>query len=245
MGGAAAGHTHETQTSFALTLSQMNGINRLLQEHRLEHDVVGLFNFLKAAIEGREKAKFLFTRNLSDALECLAGFGGELGFSREDLSYVDIKTISRLNITCENAAAVLGRSIEEGQKRYQLTRTIALPSLITSPSDAWHISANSAEPNFVTQLSIRGPVVREQNRERLKGAIVMIPSADPGYDWLFSHGIGGLITTYGGVNSHMAIRAGELRIPAVIGAGEALFAKWGSSRVLNVDCANKRVEILA
>jgi len=102
-----------------------------------------------------------------------------------------------------------------------------------------------AEPNFITQLAVCAPVARESNPADLCGAIVLIPSADPGYDWIFSRGIKGFVTAYGGVNSHMAIRAAELRIPAVIGAGEALFGQWSAAKTLNIDCANKRVEILA
>jgi phosphoenolpyruvate-protein kinase (PTS system EI component) len=73
---------------------------------------------------------------------------------------------------------------------------------------------------------------------------LLIPSADPGYDWIFSQGIAGFITMYGGVNSHMAIRAAELNIPAVIGAGESLFAEWTKASQLEVDCANRQVKVL-
>jgi glutamine kinase len=229
---------------FALTIAQMNAINALLLEHGLQHDVVGLFNFLKAAIEGREKAKFLFTRNLSAVLECLAEAGARQGLTRDDVSYADIADIAALHSTCGDIETALAQSIAAGRKRHALTRAIALPPLIATPDDVWCVETLDAEPNFVTQLSVRAPVVDHNRRDALKGAIVMIPSADPGFDWLFSHAIGGLITAYGGVNSHMAIRAGELRIPAVIGAGEALFAKWAGARLLNLDCANKRVEVL-
>jgi hypothetical protein len=51
----------------------------------------------------------------------------------------------------------------------------------------------------------------------------------PGFDWLFAYPIAGLITAWGGANSHMAIRAGELDLPAVIGAGEVLYRRWSSS----------------
>ena len=44
------------------------------------------------------------------------------------------------------------------------------------------------------------------------GRIVLIPSADPGYDWLLARGIAGLITMFGGANSHMAVRAAECTI---------------------------------
>lgn len=101
-----------------------------------------------------------------------------------------------------------------------------------------------AAPNYITLKQVTAAVVRHDQRERLAGAIVCIPSADPGFDWLFSHPIKGLITTWGGANFHMAIRAGELGLPAVIGAGEALYGRWSNARCLHVDCANRRVEIL-
>ncbi len=233
-----------THAPFALTLPQMNRINVLLEEHGLKHDVVGLFNFLKAAIEGRERAKFLFTRNLSDVLECLVALGARYGLSREDLSYVNIGAVRSLYATSEDPQATLLRAIEDGRKRHSVTCAIALPQLISSPRDAWFVQAESVEPNFITQQAVRAAVVRHEDRDALRGAIVMIPSADPGFDWLFSHGIGGLVTAYGGANSHMAIRAGELRIPAVIGVGEALFERWSRCRSLHIDCANKKVEIV-
>ena len=59
---------------------------------------------------------------------------------------------------------------------------------------------------------------------------MLIENADPGFDWIFGHQIAGLITKYGGVNSHMAIRCAEFGIPAAIGCGEQRF-----ERLVNVD----------
>lgn len=234
----------EPAAPFALTMRQMNTINDLLKEHGLKHDVVGLFNFLKAAIEGRENAKLIFTRNLSCVLESLAELGQSFGLTRDDLSYARIGDILRLNSSCGDAETALRRSIAEGREAFALTKAIALPPLITAPENVWCIEAPAIEPNFVTQLSVTAPVTGHDNRDALRDAIVAIPSADPGFDWVFSHGIAGLITAYGGVNSHMAIRAGELRIPAVIGAGQALFDRWSQAQCLHIDCANKTVEIV-
>ena len=49
---------------------------------------------------------------------------------------------------------------------------------------------------------------------------------------------------FGGVNSHMAIRAAELNVPAVIGAGEAYYREWSGATMLELDCANKQVKVL-
>ena len=79
----------------------------------------------------------------------------------------------------------------------------------------------------------------------LTDKIVLIENADPGHDWLFTHDIAGLITAWGGANSHMAIRANELRLPAIIGAGEILYRKWSTSNVIFIDCANRIVEVIS
>ena len=68
--------------------------------------------------------------------------------------------------------------------------------------------------------------------------------ADPGCDWIFTKDISGLITCYGGANSHMAIRSAELGIPAAIGVGEILFEKLTRAKSIILDCAGKRVDIL-
>ncbi|NQY42139.1 MAG: hypothetical protein HRT87_02185, partial [Legionellales bacterium] len=67
----------------------------------------------------------------------------------------------------------------------------------------------------------------------------LIPQADPGYDWLFGQGISGLITKFGGANSHMAIRAGEMNLPAAIGVGEKLYERIMKMDVVELDCANQ------
>jgi phosphohistidine swiveling domain-containing protein len=119
-----------------------------------------------------------------------------------------------------------------------------LPPLIVEPSEVWSFSLPAATPNFVTARVAQGPVVKELDRTRLAGSIVLIPNADPGFDWVFAHKIHGLVTAYGGANSHMAIRAAELDLPAVIGAGERLYGQWAQARSLKIDCANRRVDIL-
>ena len=89
------------------------------------------------------------------------------------------------------------------------------------------------------------PVTAIGRDDRFEGAIVCIPNGDPGFDWLFSLSLAGLITAWGGVNSHMAIRAGELGLPAVIGAGDKNYNSWQSVEILKIDCPNKRVEIIS
>lgn len=230
---------------FSISLPQMREIGRLLDEHGLQIDPVGLFNFLQAGIELREQAKFAFTRNLSDILSLLQDFGESHGFSRDDLSYCDITTIKELQIAALGPKEVLARSIEGGRARYTETLTLSLPPLIQRPEDVWGFEYPAINPNFITRRQVTAEVGDLEQRDALDGRIVCIPNADPGYDWLFSRGIAGLVTAWGGANSHMAIRAGELGLPAVIGAGEVNFEKWSTAHRLHIDCAGKLVEIIA
>ena len=233
------------EADFSLSLEQMNRLEQLLADHQISHGVISLFNFIKGAIEGRERAKFIFTRSLSDAFELLAELGARYNISRDELSYVDIELIPKLYGSCLDIEQSLRQSINEGKARYAVTRQINLPPLITRREDIDRFELPVNEPNFITLRSAAGAVVDNQtDPAQLRGKILMIPSADPGYDWIFSHQIAGFITMYGGVNSHMAIRAGELGIPAVIGAGESLYRGWSQAHSLEIDCAKQSVVVL-
>ena len=137
--------------------------------------------------------------------------------------------------------------MRQGKERYAETLKISLPPLITKPEDVWSFEWPETSPNFITQKQVTAPpvVMSFDVREQLAGALVCIPNADPGFDWLFSFPIAGLITAWGGPNSHMAIRAGELELPAVIGTGEVLYRRWSSAKRLHLDCGGRRVEVLA
>ena len=232
---------------FTLTSSQMTKILKLQKDQGLQSDVAGLFDFIKAAIELRELSKFDFTRNLSDVLELIAEVGSQYGFCREDLAYCNISVFKELHLSVIDPKEALLHSMRQGKERYAETLKISLPPLITKPEDVWSFEWSETSPNFITQKQVTAPpvVMSFDVREQLAGALVCIPNADPGFDWLFAFPIAGLITAWGGPNSHMAIRAGELELPAVIGAGEVLYRRWSSAKRLHLDCGGRKVDVLA
>ena len=79
----------------------------------------------------------------------------------------------------------------------------------------------------------------------ISNKIVMTKNADPGYDWIFTKDIIGLITMYGGVASHMAIRCAELQLPAAIGCGELLYNTFNNRDRIQLDCKNKKITALS
>ena len=52
-----------------------------------------------------------------------------------------------------------------------------------------------------------------------------------------------MVTKYGGANSHMAIRASELNIPAVIGAGP-LYDRVVNSNKIEINTLDKKISII-
>ena len=231
---------------FALSVSQLRLIERSLKKHGIEHDVLSLFDFITGGIEGREYAKFVFTRSLSDALSLIKQIGTEHGLSTDDCSFLSIADIRSLYTESGCVEARLRASVADGKHRHALTRQIVLPPLISSADDAFAFHLPTSHPNFITKQCVTAPITAlDDAPEKLKGAILFIPSADPGFDWIFSRGIAGFVTQFGGVNSHMAIRASELSVPAVIGAGEALFGHWKKAAKICLDCGNQQVQFVA
>jgi glutamine kinase len=234
------------QTRFGLSIEQLRRIEQLLKEHQLDIDVLSLIEFIKAGIEGREYAKFVFTRSLSDALSLIRQMGEEYGLSVEDCAFLDYDAIRTLYSESGSVKKRLLDSIARGRERHALTRSLVLPPVIAAPNEVFAFRLPPTQPNFITRKSVTAPVASINDPpESFAGRILFVPSADPGFDWIFTRGISGFVTQFGGANSHMAIRAGELGIPAVIGAGESLFKRWQAAHKLCLDCTNQKVLLIA
>jgi phosphohistidine swiveling domain-containing protein len=231
---------------FALSIEQLRRIEQLLKEHELAIDALSLMEFIKAGIEGREYAKFVFTRSLSHALSLIGELGSDHGLSLEDCAFLDYDVIRTLYSGSASVREALVESIERGRKRHALTRNLVLPPVIASPEEVFAFHLPPSQPNFITPKSVTARAASLGDPpESFAGRILFVPSADPGFDWIFTRHIGGFVTQFGGANSHMAIRASELGIPAVIGAGEALFRRWQAARTLCLDCTNQKVVVIA
>jgi len=235
-------------TSFSFRRGQLKKINVALAKEGIKTDAHKLIWFLREAIEGREYAKFVFTKSLSQILKLIETLGNDFGISREDLAYVDIRTVLNLYSVLDHKdmKLVFNSDIERNKETYEYTKAVKLPILIREPKDVYGFFVGAEEPSFITLKRVEGYVITEEDFKikGLENKIIFIKSADPGYDFLFTNNIAGLVTQFGGMNSHMAIRCAELGIPAVIGVGEIKFCEWLKAKILAIDCANKQVRVV-
>lgn len=208
-------------------------------------------NFLRTAIEGREYAKFAFSKNLSDALECVADIGHSLGMAREEIENIPLQDFLMLRMGSIDHKRVYEQFLKKAQHNHflrQLSIRCELPSVIRSSRDLDFFVQGAEIPNYIGSKSIRAECVSLGDRENdlldVSGKIVLIPQADPGYDWLFSKQIVGLITMYGGANSHMAIRSAEFRLPAAIGVGRQKYQNYKIAKILELSPAQSTIKIL-
>lgn len=239
----------EDDAIFEFSSEQKNKIKELIISNGLKIDYESLIIFIKEAIEGREYSKFVFTMHLSQILKYIEEFGNRFGFDREELAYLDIQKILNLYSTLDHrdVTDIFKFDIDKNKEFYNYTKAIKLPSVIVEQDDIYSFYLEDGEPNFITLKGVKSKVLKEDSLqgEILDGKIICIKSADPGYDYLFSKNIGGLITCYGGANSHMAIRCAELGIPAVIGCGENNFIKYCKAQNIEIDASSKQVKILS
>jgi phosphohistidine swiveling domain-containing protein len=221
-------------------------INKTLKNLGFQFDNGVLLKFIKKSISGREAAKFEFMKNVNSFLELTAEIGKRLELDRLDMAHLKAHEILELATNSASGATSIRLKRASGyrKKRMELSRALRVPDVI---SDAHQVNAFSLEdqsPNFITSKSIVASIIylkEFKNTIELSGCIVAIRAADPGFDWIFSRQIAGLITEYGGVASHMAIRAAEFGIPAAVGCGGVIFNKLIEYRQVKLDCLNQRV----
>jgi len=223
---------------FKLTKKQVERIEALLSENGYALSAQGLIDYIVESIKSREQAKLVFTRTLSDALLAITEWGAHLGLDRDALSYLKIEEI--LGNYTETFYSDQIRKRIEG---HHLTRAIRVPHLICTPDDIDVVRLPLGQPNFITNQKVTAGkmVMGAHGTDKIDGKIILIESADPGYDWIFTHKIVGLITKYGGANSHMAIRSAEFGLPAAIGCGEQLFKILEQSNIIELNCAAWKV----
>ncbi len=224
---------------FHLKPSQAGQLDNCLSAERFACTADGLITYISAAVAAREQAKFAFTKGISDSLVALTEWGEAVGIDRDDLSFLAIETIFEHADDPDHLAA----AVDQGRKAHRITRALHLPHLIVEADDIDVVRPLRGEATFITEIKVAAKTRFLDAHEvaDLDGRIVLIESADPGFDWIFSHNIVALITKFGGANSHMAIRCAEFGLPAAIGCGERGFDKLLRAGAIELNCAARTI----
>ncbi len=237
-------------TKFSFTAKEQQAIAKLMNEAGLNSSAVKLEAYARKAIAGREWAKFIFSKNLSQILELIAQWGTFHDFNRDKLSFLDVRYIFEWasHALLETPKKYFDARASEGHKLYTLSRSLKLGYLIRSERDIYIVPQHRSAPNFIGKERVEAPVIyltaQSSCSMNLTQHIICIENADPGFDWIFTRNIAGLVTKFGGTNSHMAIRCAEYGLPAVIGTGEVLFEKIRTARRCLINAENHTVQVL-
>jgi glutamine kinase len=235
--------------AFILKENEKEKLNNLLKEHGFNKvKAEDIFSYAAKAIKGREYQKFIFTKHLSAIIEYIAQWGALLGFSKQDLAMLtvdDVRSVLFAPIT-NDVRIFFERRIGKAKASYDVANSFKLNYLIRSVRDVYIAPLQRSAPNFIGNKRIEGQIEFlnpfTKDVPNLDGKIICIEGADPGYDWIFSRKIAGLITKFGGANSHMAIRCAEYDLPAAIGCGEQPFNKVLKAGKVLLNCQAKRLE---
>ena len=228
---------------------RQNDINKVLKKN-LDITFSEFLDFSKKSIYWREKSKYYFTIGVDKIFENLINLGKSIKIKRKDLSYIDIKSILNYFSKLENEKLIKSLRIEIKKNKDECLalNRVKLPDVILSTKDILSFHESKSKINFITNKQIKGTIinldVHNKIRTKINNKIIIIENADPGYDFIFNYKIKGLITKYGGSNSHMAIRCLENNIPACIGVGKINYELILKKRNVYIDCNNKVLKTL-
>ena len=163
--------------------------------------------------------------------------------------YLDIKNIINYYSKLESTKLrkTLLNEIDKNKKDYNFLKKIKLPDVIFSKNNIYEFEERFTKINFITIKKTVGDIVEigvEKKSRFLDNKIILITNADPGYDFIFNYKIKGLVTMYGGSNSHMAIRCLEQNIPAAIGVGKLKYQEVLNSRKMSLDCLKEKLYVI-
>ncbi len=227
-------HNIIKKTNFKISSKVHKKVDQLLKKFNFENlSSHELFRYISEAIPAREYSKFVFTKSVSYILKIISVILNKRNFTLEDISNLDINDIFK------NKSNQI-QLIFKNKNDYETNKKIKLPEVIFDVAGTYIIPYQVNIPNFITNKKVRLKTLfldqRNIKKLNFRNKIVIIENADPGYDWIFSKNIGGLITKFGGVNSHMAIRCAELSIPAAIGCGQKKYEDLRNSKIIELDC---------
>ena len=239
----------KNKNKFRFDKKKINKINKIFKKNSLEFNFEQFINFAKKSIEQREYSKLIFTKSINEIFINLENLANETDIDVKKFQHLDIDIILKSfnNLEQERLRKIISRNISINEKSYKFSQFILSPDVITDKKDFYIFQNISSKENYISKETQIGEIIelnKISNFKLVSNKFVLIENADPGYDFLFSYNIKGLVTKYGGSNSHMAIRCMELGLPAIIGVGDRVYKDFARSKKVYIDCNNKKYSII-
>lgn len=241
----------KSRPTFEWTREEKDRINDGFSGLGLDLSADEFLDISRKAIWGREFSKFSFTKVISILLDRISEKAISLGIDKRLHPYLPLSLFlqDQLSVVDQQSfSEMTRRQSEERSDLHLICKKLKLPQMISSRQDIGAFRQISQSPNYITDGDCIGQLVKVLGQDfsdcNLDGKIIAIENADPGFDYLFSLNIIGLVTAYGGPNSHMAIRASEFGIPAIIGIGPDSFQSLKSGCTFRMDCRNATFQIV-
>ncbi|MDB9715063.1 PEP-utilizing enzyme, partial [Candidatus Pelagibacter ubique] len=225
-------------------------LSALFEKSNLNITFSEFIEFASKSISLREELKYSFSKSVDAIFNELNNLFDEIKLNKKDICHINIKDILHFNnnLSQFKLKEILLDSIKKNKIKQKYLNLVKLPEIILNDKNILFYQTISTKENFVTNNIINSTSIKVMNSKNnfgnLKNKIVFIKNADPGYDFIFNHKISGLVTAYGGSNSHMAIRCLELDIPAVMGLGIEKFNILKQQKSLYINCKDKIIKTL-
>ena len=236
---------------FEINMSKISKINKIFKKNNINCTANNFFKFAKEAIFYREQAKLVFSRSIDLVFKELIKLGSKIDIKRNDLEFVSIKDILNYynNLDVYKLKQIMKSNIKKNKLQYEITKNLEIPDFIKGKNDFYEFEKSIVKPNYVESNEITGKIIEISNLKNIKknnlaNKIILLDSADPGYDFIFSFKILGLITKFGGANSHMSIRCIDEGIPAAIGVGDLLYTELQNANIVNINSKQKTLNII-
>ena len=232
---------------FKFSKGQISKISNYLIKYDIDCNYEHFIEFLGSSIVNREKSKFNFTYCLNEIFKQIKILSKKIKINPNDQSFIDITIFKKIygNFSYEKVSKEIKNNIILNKNNFKLNQNIKLPNIILQETDIYMFNEKKISPTYVGKKNVNGNIVTINGMSKkinLDNKIVFIYNADPGYDFIFTKKIKGLITAYGGPNSHMFIRCNEIGIPAAIGVGDKNFNKLKKSNKIFLNCVEQEIK---
>lgn len=207
-------------------------LDALCRQSGLALDAGALQRGFQLAHRARDLGKLAMSVHLSAGLEALARTGEALGLDRDALSWLVVADL-------DTAPAGWPARIARRRARHRDESALRMPALIDADTRLDAVVVPPGQPVYLgrgrVQARLRRVGLHTRAGEAIAGAVLLLERCEPGFDWLFNHAPAALVTAFGGPNAHVALRAHELGVPALLGVGPEALRRMAGADSLEID----------